>query len=109
MASFSQGCIYCNALIGADASWCPSCQAHHPFGYQCWNCHCAIKKGQTVCALCGNALIIKCPKCAQKTFAQSRCEVCDASLLQRCPNPKCQDWQYFLAEKCHSCGKPLRR
>lgn len=108
MASYMRPCIHCGAYIGSDARFCTSCQSGSPFGYLCPICLRPIEKGQPLCSGCGRTLYIPCPTCEKPTFAGVKCEMCGASLMIRCQNPRCGMQQFFENAKCTACGKKIK-
>ncbi|HPY36504.1 MAG TPA: zinc ribbon domain-containing protein [Clostridia bacterium] len=108
MAEYKQPCIHCGALIESDSRYCVFCKSPSPFGYICPSCHRLVQKRQTLCAGCGRELIVICPVCQKQTFAGHICDVCGASLMKQCDNPRCLEPQFFQNTKCTACGKKFK-
>lgn len=109
MATYKQPCIHCGSLINRDERFCTFCGSRSPFGYQCPTCLKPVEKGRRFCSGCGGELYIVCPFCKELTFVQEKCEICDASLMVKCPNRRCGELQFFQNEKCTACGKKIKR
>jgi len=108
VATYKKPCIHCGAMVEGDARYCYACGSQSPFGYNCPYCLQRIGKEQACCSSCGRALYIACPYCNGRTFVQTACETCGRSLLITCPNRRCQQPQFFQANKCTACGKKIK-
>jgi hypothetical protein len=50
-----------------------------------------------------------CPTCGGRTFADERCELCNAGLMIHCSNSRCGELQFFENSRCTVCGKKIKR
>jgi len=80
-----------------------------PFGYKCPYCFKSIEKSDMVCSGCGRALTVFCPHCSSPAFIGGDiCGACGQNLTVVCSNKNCGESQFYLLEKCMSCGKKIK-
>ena len=109
MAGYKQPCVHCGAFIERDSRLCPKCASRSPFVYLCPACLRIVQKDDAVCSVCGRPLRVNCPVCSGLTFVGERCDVCEASLMIPCQNPRCGQPQFFENTKCTACGKKIKK
>lgn len=106
MPGYKHPCRYCNALVEADAEFCPACGKVNPTGkLRCQWCKSPIERGNPVCSSCGMNLQIACPFCGQATFFGDYCDACGQRLVKPCPH--CGSPQSLVAVTCEKCRKPM--
>ncbi len=89
MPGYKHPCRYCGKLVEADFNICPFCGKTTPTGpLRCPKCRYPIEEGYKVCAHCGLALEISCPKCGKPTFFGPNCQVCNTVLTYEDPDQK---------------------
>ncbi len=107
MAIYKQPCRHCGTFLNRDSRFCPKCGSHSPFWDLCPACLREVDRSDICCSSCGRILHIPCPQCKAQTFVGDKCDVCEVSLLKKCPNPRCGELQFFENTKCTVCGKKL--
>lgn len=108
MAIYKEPCRHCGTFINSDSRFCPKCGSHSPFIDQCPTCLKEISREDIICSFCGRPLYVTCPFCKEQTFVGEKCDACGTSLLKQCPNPRCEQMQFFENTKCTACGKKFK-
>jgi hypothetical protein len=104
MASYKKPCRRCGAYLPSSSRFCPRCGSGAPFADLCPGCLHQVSREERRCGCCGRALRAICPVCGGETFVGEACERCGASLMKRCPNPRCGELQFFENMVCTACG-----
>jgi membrane protease subunit (stomatin/prohibitin family) len=97
-------CSNCGTTYAAGVKFCPECGDVYN---ACPKCKADIKKGATVCTVCGFNLPGPCPSCgaAIKDEKAKFCPECGATLIKKCPS--CNAEIKNNPKFCPECGGKL--
>ncbi|ATW26802.1 SPFH domain-containing protein [Candidatus Formimonas warabiya] len=97
-------CSNCGASYTLGVKFCPECgNAYNP----CLKCQADVKKGTTVCSVCGVSMPKVCPNCGGTIENEKTkfCPECGTSLVKKCPN--CNTEIKGDPKFCSECGCKL--
>lgn len=97
-------CSKCGHAYARKAKFCPECgDSYNP----CVFCGADLKKGETVCSVCGKSAPNPCPKCGHPIANEKTkfCPECGESLTKKCA--KCGVSYQGNPKFCPECGSKL--